>query len=146
MEFYYSLDDGKEMSPLSVDTEGDMTRKCNALQEEVDDLKTHLSSKKEYSRLLQDYMRDLRRELWRTNRELQKEKYSKREDMNREKEARCPPDIRHMQYTRRSPMTRRRSFRDEVENFRPRAHRPIHGRWSRHMEPHQRGGSDSWRR
>lgn len=43
MEFYYSMDDGKEMSPLSLDTEGDVIRKCRALQEEVDDLKTHLS-------------------------------------------------------------------------------------------------------
>lgn len=82
------------MSPLSVDTEDDVIRKCNALQEEADDLKTHLSTARECSRLLQDYMTDLRR---RTNRELQKEKCSKREEMNREKGARCPSDIRHMQ-------------------------------------------------
>lgn len=59
--------------------------------------------------------------------------------MKREKEARCPSDIRHMQYTGRSPMTRRRSFGDEVENFRQQAPRPIRRRWSRHVEPLQRG-------
>lgn len=43
-------------------------------------------------------------------------------------------DIRHMQYTVRSPMTERRSFRNQVENFRLRL-----------TDPSTEGGADIWR-
>lgn len=146
MELYNSLNEGKKMRPRSTDTQGDVIRKCKALQQEVDDLKTHLSTEREYSRLLQDCIKDLRRELQQTNRELQREKYLKWQEMNRGKEARCPSDIGHVRHRVSIPMTERRSFTNEVQNFRQRAYRPIHRRWSRHMGHYERGGSESWRR
>lgn len=66
MEFYYSLDDLKELSPLSTDTQENIIMKCKALQQEVDDLKADLSSQREYSHLLQEGIKELQQELQQT--------------------------------------------------------------------------------
>lgn len=149
MEFYYSLDDLKELSPLSTDTQENIIMKCKALQQEVNDLKTDLSNQREYSRLLREGIKELQQELQQTNRELQKEKYLKWKEMNWAKEVRCPKDKRHVQYTVKIPVNERRDFRNEVHGFRQQAYMPFQRRWrNRHMNRDQRRDycSESWRR
>lgn len=149
MEFYYSLDDLKELSPLSADTQENIIMKFKALQQEVDELKTDLSNQKEYSRLLREGINELQRELRQTNRELQKENYLQWKEMNWAKDMRCPQDKKHVQYTVSVPVNERRGFRNEAHGFRQQAFRPFQQRWrSRYMSGDQRRDycSESWRR
>lgn len=149
MEFYYSLDDLKELSPISTDTQENMIMKCKALQQEVDDLKTELCNQRDYSRLLQEDIKELQQELRHTNRELQEEKYLKWKEMNWAKEVRFPEDKKHVQFTMKIPMNERRGFRNEVHGFRQHPYRPFQQRWRRrHMNRDQRRDhcSESWRR
>lgn len=146
MEFYYSLDDLKELSPISTDTQENVIMKCKALQQEVDDLKTKLSNQRDYSRLLRKGIKELQQELQHTNRELQKAKYLKWKEMNWRKELRFSKDKKHVQFTLKNPVNERRDFRNDVHSFRQRAYRPIQQRW-RHMNRDQRRDhSASWRR
>lgn len=147
MEFYYSLDDLKELSPLSTDTQENVIMKCKALQQEVDDLKTELSNQRDYSHLLREGIKELQQELQHTNRELQKEKYLKWKEMNWPKEVRFSKDKKHVQFTVKIPVNERRDFRNDVHSFRQQAYRPFQQRW-RHMNRDQRRDhcSESWRR
>lgn len=139
MEFYYSLDDLKELSPLSTDTQENIIMKCKALQQEVDDLRTDLSNQKDYSRLLRQGIKELQQELQQTNRELQKEKYLKWKEMNWAKEVRYPKDKKLVQFTVKMPVDERKDFRNEVHGFRQHAYRPFQRRWrNRHTDRDQR--------
>lgn len=139
MEFYYSPEDLKELSPLSPDTQENITMKYKALQQEVDDLKTDLSNQRKYSRALYESIKELQQELQQTKRELQKEKDLKWKEMNWANEVRRPKDRRRMQYTVKIPANERRNYRNEVDGFRQQAYRPVQERWrNRYMNTHQR--------
>ena len=149
MEFYYSVDDLKDLSPLSTDAHENIMMKCKALQQEVDDLKTDLSNQREYSRLLWDGIKELQQELHQTNKELQKEKYFKWKEMNWAKEVRCSKDKKHVQCTVNIPVNKRKDFCNEVHGFRQQAYGPFQQKWrNRYMNRDQWRGccSYSWRR